>query len=184
MKAIVIYWQPGVFTSSPVDSGGLSQGPDADSASSTFVEQDEEVDSVGWNPRAEGDRSQAACLPRPVPHGVRTTAAWSSPGPCACVDSGRWSGVRRRGFRVSMNSPRFSLRMRWIGVVESRCTHTGHGRCLTMRLRRGVRLLGDRCSSHARSRVQVHESLRFGRLSCRSRLCLEHISLDYVSTSA
>ena len=47
----------------------------------------EEDGFSGLDPRAKGDRSQAACLRRPVPHGVRTTAAWSSPCPGACVDS-------------------------------------------------------------------------------------------------
>ena len=47
----------------------------------------EEDGFSGLDPRAKGDRSQAACLRRPVPHGVRTTAAWSSPCPCARVDS-------------------------------------------------------------------------------------------------
>ena len=93
MKAIVIYWQPGVFTSSPVDSGGLSPGPDADSASSTFVEQDEEVDLLGWNPCAEGGRRLRVCLDRyPMGFGRRPLGRVQAPAHASTLDVGPESG--------------------------------------------------------------------------------------------
>ena len=70
-----------------------------------------EMDSVGVDPRAKGDRSQAACLRRPVPHGVRTPAAWSSPGPSAASTLGDGSGSLDAGFRRS-------FRQEWNSVVH------------------------------------------------------------------